>query len=232
MISGIILTSGDVQNVIGPNNATGTTTDNSMPGSPTLDALIPGYSTYDAAILEFDFMPTGNEVEFSYVFGWEEHNEYVNSQFNDVFGFFVNGLNQALIPGASTPVSVNNVNCGYASGANAAPGIGTNCLYYINNANPTYTGLLDAQLDGLTTVLSMIADVNPNVTNHMFIGIADAGDGMLDSAVFIKGGSFSVCGVPGQPPSGGGWGDPRALYFLLLGAGMSGAFYFRKKFRG
>lgn len=167
MISGIILTSGDVQNVIGPNNATGTTTDSSMPGSPTLDALIPG---------------------------------------------------------TSTPVSVNNVNCGYASGANAAPGIGTNRLYYINNTKPTYTGLPDAQLDGLTTVLSMIADVNPNVTNHMFIGIADAGDGMLDSVVFIKGGGFSVCGGPGQPPSGGGGVIPEPSTSCSSGRGCPGHF--------
>lgn len=105
-------------------------------------------------------MPTGNFIQFSYVFGSEEYNEWVGSQFNDVFGFFVNGVNYALIPGTSTPVAINDVN----NGANSA--------YYIDNTS----AFLDTQMDGLTKVLTLVAPVNSGVTNTMFIGIADAGD--------------------------------------------------------
>ena len=79
-----------------------------------MDALIPGFFTNDACVLEFEFScdtePEG--FSFKYVFGSEEYNEYVDTTFNDVFGFFLDGENIALIPGTPTPVSINNVNCG------------------------------------------------------------------------------------------------------------------------
>jgi len=214
--NGLVLTSGDAHNVIGPNNQTGAGSNVGTPGNATLDGLIPGYTTYDATVLTFDFVPTGSQVTFKYVFGSEEYNEWVGSAYNDVFGFFINGVNYALVPGTGTPVSINNVNCGYASGANAAPGTGTNCSYYINNTNPNYSGLLDTQLDGLTHVLSIVAPVNSGVTNTMFIGIADAGDHILDSAVFLQGGSFTVCGQPGQPACP----TPEPVSSSLLGLGL------------
>ena len=214
--NGLVLTSGDAHFVYGPNNSSGAGTDVGTAGNATLDGLIPGYTTYNAAVLTFDFVPTGNTVTFKYVFGSEEYNNYVNSSYNDVFGFFINGINYALIPGTTTPVSINNVNCGYASGANAAPGTGTNCDYFVNNTNATFSGLLDTQLDGLTKVLSIVAPVNSGSTNTMFIGIADAGDGILDSAVFLQAGSFTVCGQPGQPACP----TPEPVSSSLLGLGL------------
>lgn len=209
--SGIILTSGDGHNVIGPNNSASATTDNGTAGNAMLDGLIPGYLTHDAAVLTFDFVPTGNTVTFKYVFGSEEYNEFVNTNFNDVFGFFINGVNYALIPGTTTPVSINNVNCGYSSGA--TPGTNpSNCGYYVDNFNAT----LDTQLDGLTKVLSLVAPVISGSTNTMFIGIADAGDHVLDSAVFVQGGSFTVCGQPGQPACP----TPEPVSSSLLGLGL------------
>ncbi len=38
------------------------------------------------------------------------YNQYVGSIYNDVFGFFINGVHAALIPGTSTVVSINTVN--------------------------------------------------------------------------------------------------------------------------
>ena len=182
--NGIVLTSGSANSVLGPNNSSGAGTDNGLPGDPSLDALIPGYQTFDACVIEFDFIPQGNQVQFNYVFGSEEYNDFVNSPFNDVFGFFVNGVNYALIPGTATPVAINNVNNGYSSGVSTGPC--HNCAYYIDNVD----GHLNTQLDGLTVVLPMIAPVTPGVLNHMRIGIADAGDHVLDSAVFIQSGSL------------------------------------------
>lgn len=60
-----------------------------------LNALIPGYTTNDATILSFDFQSNGDAAYFNYIFGSDEYNEYVGSTFNDVFGFFFNGVNVA-----------------------------------------------------------------------------------------------------------------------------------------
>ena len=48
-------------------------------------------SAQDAAVLEFDFVPTDDTVQFRYVFGSNEYLTWINSMFNDVFGFFVSG---------------------------------------------------------------------------------------------------------------------------------------------
>jgi hypothetical protein len=73
-------------------------------------------------ILEFDVLAKGNILSFKYVFASEEYPEYVCSQFNDVFGFFITGnrpgggtytaQNIALIPTTTTPVSINTINPG------------------------------------------------------------------------------------------------------------------------
>lgn len=190
--SGVILSSGDIRNVVGPNTQNGITTVNGFPGDAALNSLIPGYTTYDSAILEFDFVPTTSQMTFSYVFGSDEYNEYANTNYNDVFGFFVNGnsapYNIALLPGVSpaTPVSINNVNGGNPLGTNAK-----NPVFYRNNAlYPLPPGAtINTELDGLTVVLTVTANVNPGVTNHIKLAIADAGDSILDSDVFIQGGS-------------------------------------------
>ncbi|MCK4527565.1 choice-of-anchor L domain-containing protein [candidate division WOR-3 bacterium] len=183
--SGIILSTGKISDVVGPNTNDDTTTNNGMPGDVDLDTLIPGYSTFDATVLEFDFVPTTSVVTFEYVFGSEEYNEWVYSAYNNVFGFFINGVNYALIPGTSTPVSINNVNGGNPFGTNA-----NNPTYYRNNDLSDGGGSINTELDGLTVVLTVTANVNAGVTNHIKLAIADAGDAILDSDVFIKAESF------------------------------------------
>lgn len=178
---GILLTSGTVLTGPGPNDSAGAGTDNGLPGDAQLGNLIPGSPTQDASVLTINFTPTGNQVQFSYVFASEEYNEYVGSEYNDVFAFFIGGTNYAVLPGTSTPVAINNVNCGFGS---YPP---TNCSYFIDNES----GALNTQLDGMTTVLTFTAPVNPGVQNTIRLAIADVGDGVLDSAVFLAGGSFS-----------------------------------------
>lgn len=178
---GIVLSSGLITYIEGPNSSSGATGNNGFPGDYDLNTLIPGYTTYDAAVLEFDFECTSiQEISFEYVFTSEEYNEWVGSPFNDVFGFFVNGTNIALIPGTTTPVAINNVNL------NSYPS------FYINN---DYGNLHDTEADGFTVVLTATTSVNPGL-NHIKLAIADAGDSVLDSNVLIRSNSF-VCAPPG-----------------------------------
>jgi hypothetical protein len=92
---GIILSSGKATDAAGFNNS-GSTTTNTSGGSDTdLASLINTQTSNikDAAVLEFDFIPVSDTVRFRYVFGSEEYPEFVNTSFNDVFGFFLSGLN-------------------------------------------------------------------------------------------------------------------------------------------
>lgn len=197
--NGIILGSGGVAFVPGPNTQDDLSVVTSGAGDPDSNGLIPGYTTFDACVLEFDFECTGTQViQFQYVFTSEEYNEWVNSPFNDVFGFFLNGVNIALVPGsAATPVSINNVNCNNPFN----PPMGSYCNLFINNdcsdmppGSFPCSGTRDIQMDGLTVILTATGTLNPGL-NHIKLAVADAGDQVLDSNVFIQGQSF-VCGNP------------------------------------
>ena len=188
---GVLLTTGDVRNVVGPNTLDGKSTDNGTPGDADLDKITPG--TADAAVLEFDFVPSEEIVTFEYVFASEEYNEFANSQFNDVFAFYLNGSNVALLPSSTTPVAINTVNGGNPLGTEAK-----NPQFYRNNDLDDGGGSINTELDGLTVVFSVRAKVVPNQTNHIKLVIADVSDLILDSAVFIRSNSFVVTPAAGQ----------------------------------
>ena len=179
--SGIILSSGDVAGIAAPNISDATTLDLGLGGDPFLDALVPGYFTLDACILEFDFAcpvgSAGSNVAFRYNFGSEEYNEWVASQYNDVFGFQLNGTNIALLPDGITPVAINNVN----NGLNAT-------LY--NDNDPSDTAIpYFIEADGYVSTLTAVGSAGLP-TNHIKLAVGDAGDHILDSWVMVEGGSF------------------------------------------
>jgi Bacterial Ig-like domain (group 2)/Abnormal spindle-like microcephaly-assoc'd, ASPM-SPD-2-Hydin len=190
--NGVILSTGSIRNVIGPNCATGITAENETAGDTDLDTLVgTGHTTNDAAVLEFDFVPKTSTLTFSYVFASDEYNEFVG-QFNDVFGFFVNGNNIALLPNVTppTPVSINTVN------------LNANTQFFRNNdVQFPGTVAIDTEMDGLTVVLTATAQVTANQTNHMKLAIGDADDFAVDSNVFIEAGSLSSSTLTFNPTS-------------------------------
>ncbi|MEA3448821.1 MAG: choice-of-anchor L domain-containing protein, partial [Bacteroidota bacterium] len=101
---GFVMASGSAVDSEGPDNGPSTGSSTSGGSDSDLQALIPGYTINDAAILEFDFIPASNELQFEYIFGSEEFPEWANSSFNDVFGFFLSG------PGINGPYSNNAEN--------------------------------------------------------------------------------------------------------------------------
>lgn len=177
--NGLLLTSGQADVVIGPNNNGAATGSTSMaPGDADLDSLS-GSFTYDACVLEFDCIPTGDTLLFNFAFGSEEYLEFVGG-FNDVFAIFLSGpgingrVNAAALPNG-TAVSINNVNNNM------------NSSYYYDNENPmgVYT-----QYDGFTQNLTAFSVVQPNQTYHFKVAIADNNDAILDSGVFLEAFSF------------------------------------------
>jgi hypothetical protein len=182
---GVILSTGNIADVVGPNKSESITGDMGGSHDADLDALIAGSQTvnpvtFDTASLEFDFVPTTNKVYFTYVFGSDEYLEWVN-QYNDVFGFFVNGTNCATVPGGTTPVSIDTINSTVNSN-----------LYRDNSFLNPPINPINIESDGLTVEMVCSASVTPNQTNHLKLAIADTSDQVLDSVVMIKGGSFST----------------------------------------
>ena len=93
----------------------------------------------------------------------------------------------AIIPGTTTPVTINNINPT------------TNATLYTSNANG-----VDLQYDGHTVVLQASASVECGETYHIKLAIGDAGDQAYDSAVFLEANSFSSNGVDVQIASATG----------------------------
>ena len=210
MNTGVVLATGNVSNLT---QAAGGYMGDFLfaPSDPDLDALV-NNTNYDACVLEFDIRPLGDTIEFNFVFASEEYPEYVCSNFNDVFAFFLTGnkpgggtynkSNIALIPGTNLAVAINSVNPGVAgtsaSGGNCnRPGESRNysSFYQTNNAG-------NFVMDGMTIPILAKAAVIPCENYHLKFAIQDVGDGSFDSGVFlttIKSNSFSVTSFTNVP---------------------------------
>ncbi len=202
--SGLVLASGGVSGLAGPNNSGSSTIAVSAPAinnDAQLNAIA-GFSTYDVGKLEFDFIPAGDVVSFNFLFGSEEYNEYVCGSVNDVFGFFVtalapgggtyNNTNLALIPGTTIPISINTVN----NGSVGSNGTATNCSDLDPNwqdNNIYFDGAPGAnfQADGMTVLLNISFDVVCGESYHFKFAVADGGDPAFDSWVLLQSGSFT-----------------------------------------
>lgn len=192
---GLLLSSGKATDAIGPNNdAGGQGVNYSVPGDVDLNALCPPYVTKDAAVLEFDFVPITDSVAIKYVFASEEYLEWVNSQFNDVFGFFLSGpgisgpytnnaVNLAIVPNTNTVVSVNSINKNVNSGSYVDNGTGA-------SGTSQYSNGFVNQFDGFTKPLIARHVVIPGQTYHIKLAVSDVQDAAYDSGVFIEAGSF------------------------------------------
>jgi hypothetical protein len=95
---GVIMSTGRIQNAVGPNDDDGFNGNGefNLSGTTLLDNVFLSTSgeikpTFDAAILRFNFRVLGDLIKFRYVFASEEYNEFVCSGFNDAFAFFISG---------------------------------------------------------------------------------------------------------------------------------------------
>lgn len=198
---GVIMATGNALVATGVNNSNNADMGFSIyTPDDDLSELSAGGDTYDMANLEFDFRPTQSSVSFEFVFASEEYCEYVGSEFNDAFGFFISGPgisgpfngaeNIALVPTTSTYVAINNVNHIL------------NSAYFTNNTPPGATlcgqtgvntpAVNQIQFDGFTKKITVRANLQTCKTYHIKLKIADVADGIFDSAVFLKAGSFDA----------------------------------------
>ena len=163
---------------------------NSVP--PLIGQAFSVTSVNDLCALEFDFDPAGDFVSFNYVFGSSEYEAWENSQYNDIFAFFLSGegingpynapatfpgqaINIASVPDSdpALPITISSVN-----GA-------LNAEYYILNDAPA-----DVCMNGYTTVLTAVYPVICGETYHIKLAIGDGSDTILDSVVILEEGSF------------------------------------------
>ena len=190
---GVILSTGKAKSAKGPNNSILSEGPRSWGGDADLEeALEIGRSSINATVLEFDFLPLAEKISFDYIFSSEQ---YLSSpspnqcSFTDGFVFLIKEAgssnpykNLALIPGTTTPVLVNTVR-----------GPGTICPA----ANEEYFGGFNGtehptNFNGQTIIMKAQTEVTPGVLYHMKLVVADQGNNLYDSAIFLGGGSFKI----------------------------------------
>ncbi|MEL6923952.1 MAG: choice-of-anchor L domain-containing protein, partial [Bacteroidota bacterium] len=145
-----------------------------------------------------------DNVTFRYVFASEEYCEFVGTQFNDVFGFFVSG------PGIDGPFDNDAINVASITtldGIEEVVSINTinyldNETFYVSNITttdaqscnvthvPTFQELIE--YDGFTIPLTASFQVIPCEKYRIRLVLGDVGDDILDSAVFLESNSFDL----------------------------------------
>lgn len=191
--SGIVLSTGNAftgGNV--PTNLPGETGITTGASDQDLETAINLTGTTDATFIKFDFIPTRDNVSFRYIMASEEYDMGSECQFADGFAFLIREVgttiytNLAVLPDG-TPVNVSNVN-------------GINCPGAPDNSN-AFEGynLGSTNFGGRTQVLEAVATgLIVGTTYEIKLVVADVGDNLFDTAIFIEAGSFNLGGDLGD----------------------------------
>lgn len=187
---GLVLSTGKLVNVPGPNTSISDDDAINWIGDSDLETVLNESNTTNATIIEFDFVSLTNQVSFNYIFASEEYQENNSNtcSYSDLFGFLIrpknsaNYTNIALVPNTQTPVKVTTVHPTIPGGCTAQ--------------NEAYFGSWNGatapiNFNGQTKVLTAKANVIPNEIYHVKLVIADEKNYRYDSAVFMEAGSFN-----------------------------------------
>lgn len=187
---GIILSTGNVSDVVGSYTNTQSFGDSTgWSGDTDLENAANITATTNATVLEFDFVPNTNKISFDYMFLSEQYLRQGDSGscgYTDGFAFLIkkngdpNYQNLAVIPNTNTPITSQNV---------LGPGgrCNENNAQYFGHFNPNGSPI---SFNGQTAILTAQTDVIPGDSYHIKLVIADQGNGLYDSGVILKAGSF------------------------------------------
>ena len=177
--TGVILSTGDADgftNSSGEANQSASTSTNTsgINNNSQLNAAA-GAGTRDAAILDVDFIPTGDFMTMQFVFSSEEYPEFENSVYQDFVGVWINGtlVEMQVGNGDTDPGNINSTN--------------NENLYSDNTADQFNT-----EMDGFTVTMTLTIPVNTGVVNTIRIAVADVSDSNYDSNLLIAGNSVQT----------------------------------------
>ena len=187
---GVILSTGKIIDAQGPNSFISDDGNGiSWIGDADLNTALSISNSLNATVLEFDFIPLGNQISFDYIFASEEYHDNATCTYSDGFAFLLKEVgsptyqNLALIPNTTIPVKVTSVH----------PDIPGSCSaqneQYFDAFNDTE---YPTNFNGQTKVLTAKSVVISGNQYHIKLVIADEGNYRYDSAIFLKGSSFNV----------------------------------------
>ncbi len=190
--NGVVLSTARANRSAGPNDNLIDEGATSWGGDQDLETAVGFTNTFNATVLEFDFVPLTSKISFDYLFASEEYQGSAPCRYSDAFAFLLKPVgsttpyqNLAIIPGTTSPVLVTSVHP-LITGNNGCPAINENYFDTYNNVNAPIN------LNGQTKVLTASANVIPGTNYHIKLVIADHENVRYDSAIFLAGGSFKI----------------------------------------
>lgn len=188
---GVVLSTGRLSNVPGPNTSLSDDDASGWVGDDELEFYLGLDNTHNATIIEFEFSAVASQISFRYLFASEEYQENNSNTciFSDLFAFLIRPVNDqlftniAVVPDTEIPIKVTTV----------LPEIPGGCPaqneFYFDRFNGSVSPI---NFNGQTKVLTATADIIPNETYRVKLVIADHINYRYDSAVFFEAGSFQL----------------------------------------
>lgn len=197
MQSGVIMSTGNVNNAVGPNTVALSDGSASWPGDPSLEATLLQsgitMNSVNATVLEFDFTPISPTFSFDFLFASEEYGNF-QCQFSDAFAFLLTNTatgvttNLAVVPNTTLPISVVTIrDFLYNSSCPSA-----NAQYFGSYNGGSAAASAAINFNGQTKLMNASATLIPNTTYHIKLVIADRSDESSDSAIFISSDTFNI----------------------------------------
>ena len=189
---GIVLSTGKATSAVGPNNFILSQGGTTWLGDSDLETALGITNSINATSLEFDFIPITNKISFDYIFSSEQYLLNASSNqcnYTDGFAFLLKPVdnstpyqNLAVVPGTTIPVKINTVR----GAGSICPPANQSFFDAFNGTNhPT-------NFNGQTVIMKAEANVIPGTPYHIKLVIADQGNNLYDSAIFLGANSFNV----------------------------------------
>ena len=187
---GIVLSSGAAVEAEGPfsNGASGSF---GGAGDTDLENETGVAVTNDATYIEFDFVPIAPQISFDFIMASSEYAGTFQCTYEDAFAFILTAAdgtttNLAVLP---TTESGNP----FVTVTNIHPEVPGSCAavneQYFHSYTPQYG---EIGYTGRTVALTAFSPVTPGEQYHIKLVVADQSDSVVDTAVFLLGGSFSL----------------------------------------
>ncbi|WP_300008011.1 choice-of-anchor L domain-containing protein, partial [uncultured Dokdonia sp.] len=196
---GIVLSSGDINTLPGPNTTLQSNGNTTWGGDPDLDAAAGVAQTINASFIQFDFVPTVTELSFDFIMASEEYDQNFECTFSDAFAFILTDLtsgvvqNLAVLPGTTIPIRVTNI---HPDVPGQCPAINEAFFGQYNFAPFNDANTAPTNYNGRTTVLTAMASVVSGNPYSIKLVVGDDSNGGFDTAfdiaVFIEAGSFNI----------------------------------------
>lgn len=197
MAAGVVLSTGNVLNTVGPNSTMLNDGSAAWTGDADLEATLAAaginMSSTNATVLEFEFTSISSHFNFDFIFASEEYGNY-QCEFSDAFAFLLTNLetgvttNLAVVPGTNLPISVVTIRDFLYN--SSCPSVNADYFGRFNGGSASSSAAIN--LNGQTKTLTASSVLTTNTQYHIKLVIADRGDYKSDSAIFIAADSFNL----------------------------------------